>query len=136
MPQLTLQQTFAKRSRDSDSQEHNKKRQKIADDTHQDSGSPDIEPLQGLLNFDGLATHEEIFDRMRLIAKSLLSQHTLEIKSDNGKVVNYEFIEVEFYLLKNPSHMDPFTHGEDEQRYSGRWLVLLLFFRVFGPTTS
>ena len=71
----------------------------------------------------GLVRHERGYSRedRELIAKSLLSQHTLEIKSDTGSVVIYEFMEVEFYLLKSPSHMDPFTHGEDEQRYSGRW---------------
>jgi hypothetical protein len=37
--------------------------------------------------------------------------------------VLYEFLEFEFYLIKDDCHVDPFTHDGEDQRLSGAWLV-------------
>ena len=112
------------------------KKQKILDNL-QDAGvvkdntnvtSPALTPepavsmsLPTLLDFTGIVTHQDISSRMANIADLLLCHYILEIKPNVGSAVEYEFMEVEFYLLKVPSHPDPFTHGAEEQRSSGRW---------------
>ena len=40
---------------------------------------------------------------------------------------NFAILELEFYLYKTGCHEDPFTHGTEEQRLSGRWYVFLSF---------
>ena len=59
-----------------------------------------------------------------LVASTEIGQGTntilAQIAADALKV-DYEIIELEFYLQKSGLHEDPFTHGSDEQRQSGRW---------------
>ncbi|KAA1466622.1 hypothetical protein DENSPDRAFT_46333 [Dentipellis sp. KUC8613] len=37
------------------------------------------------------------------------------------KSEEYELLELEFYLRMGDHHEDPYTHGSDEQRFSGQW---------------
>ncbi|CAL1699939.1 unnamed protein product [Somion occarium] len=76
--------------------------------------------LLTLLDFTSLQTQDEISSRFREIAKSVIQDHRLVITHD-GKEMEYEVLELEFYLIKPGCHEDPFTHGSDEQKQSGHW---------------
>lgn len=39
----------------------------------------------------------------------------------------FEILELEFYLWKYEIHEDPFTHGSEEQKRSGKWYISSLF---------
>jgi hypothetical protein len=42
--------------------------------------------------------------------------------------VVYELLEFEFYLVKEDSHSDPFTHDGEDQRLLGAWLAHLVSY--------
>ena len=73
-----------------------------------------------LLDFTSVPSDSDISDRFGEIARSLLYDYVLSI-SNGSQPVEYEFLEVEFYLRKDNVHEDPFTHGTKEQGNSGRW---------------
>ena len=51
-----------------------------------------------------------------------------------GLEIEYDILEIEFYLLKEGCHEDPYTHGAEEQRSSGRWYVSLVLFSSSSTT--
>ena len=73
--------------------------------------------LSSLLDFTHLRTHEEISTRFDALAHALLHHFRLRVSAD----AEYEILELETYLFAPGVHEDPFTHGSDEQRRSGRW---------------
>ncbi|KAF7791812.1 hypothetical protein EIP86_002836 [Pleurotus ostreatoroseus] len=81
--------------------------------------------LLALLDFTSLTAHDEISTRFDNIAEAILHSFGLRIANPDGAgtmvYTDYEVIELEFYLYISSLHEDPFTHGSDEQRQSGRW---------------
>lgn len=78
--------------------------------------------LPDLLDCTSLKDQAAIEARFHLIARSLLCEHVLVVKpAVDAPEMEYELLEVEFYLLSAGYHEDPFTHGTDEQRTSGKW---------------
>lgn len=81
---------------------------------------PTSRSLSHLLDLTGLNTQPSITARFDEIAQSLILRHHLNLT--NGQTSeDYSILEVEFYLLKPGLHVDPFTHGAEEQRRAGRW---------------
>ncbi|KAF8165922.1 hypothetical protein B0H34DRAFT_255831 [Crassisporium funariophilum] len=80
-----------------------------------------LDPLPDLLDFSFSKTEEEITERFSLIAKTLFHEHRLVVERQNDKEVKFEIMEAEFYLQIGDIHEDPFTHGTEEQKVSGRW---------------
>jgi hypothetical protein len=81
-----------------------------------------VDHLPQLLDFTTISALPEISNRFDEIAKALLQEYHIYV-SCNGTVTELEILECEFYLLKAGMHEDPFTHGSEEQRQSGRWYV-------------
>ena len=80
----------------------------------------DSASLTNLLDFSSLTTHSDIIIRFEQLADALLCGHYL-LLNHGGLEHEFDILELEFYLQKTGCHEDPFTHGADEQRYSGRW---------------
>lgn len=76
--------------------------------------------LQKLLDFSTVSEEIEMNARFKQIASMLLHDYRLVLTS-GGSEFEYDLIEVEFYLYKSGCHEDPFTHGTEEQKESGRW---------------
>lgn len=87
--------------------------------------------LLALLDFTLLTTHAAIASRFDAIADALLHRFRLRIARADGAgtvvCTDYEILELEFYLYMPRLHEDPFTHGSDEQRQSGRWCASSIF---------
>ncbi|KAG6906493.1 hypothetical protein DXG01_013672 [Tephrocybe rancida] len=81
-----------------------------------------MQPLQQSLDFSALNTVSTISERFDLIGHALLHDFHLIVKSGSRETA-FEILELEFYLRKDGCHEDPFTHGSEEQRVSGRWCV-------------
>ena len=81
--------------------------------------------LLSLLDFTSLTTHDGISARFDAIAEEILRHFLLRIACPRAggaiDYTDYEVLELEFYLHMPGVHEDPFTHGSDEQRQSGRW---------------
>ncbi len=76
--------------------------------------------LPSLLDFTNANTTSEISLRFDQLGTALL--HDYHIVATSGKKKSeYEILELEFYLIKPGPHEDPFTHGSEEQRRSGKW---------------
>ncbi|KAH9942559.1 hypothetical protein B0H21DRAFT_750925 [Amylocystis lapponica] len=76
--------------------------------------------LLGLLDFTSTCTDTDISLKFERIASALLHDYHIAITS--GEVdVEYEILELEFYLQRSTCHEDPFTHGSEEQKQSGQW---------------
>ena len=88
---------------------------------------PTTDALLALLDFTSLTTHDEISARFDNIAEAILHSFGLRIANPDGAgtvvYTDYEVIELEFYLHIPGLHEDPFTHGSDEQRQSGKWYI-------------
>ena len=87
-------------------------------------------PLSSLLDFSHLSSQADIYSRFTQLSQSLLNHHTLLLLRQ-GLEIEYDILEIEFYLLKEGCHEDPYTHGAEEQRSSGRWYVPLALFSSF-----
>lgn len=74
-----------------------------------------------LLDFSSITKDEEIATRMSQISKALLHDIRLVARKASGKETEFEVLEAEFYLQIEGIHEDPFTHGSEEQKFSGRW---------------
>lgn len=74
-----------------------------------------------LLDFSSVTEEEDISSRMKDISNSLLHDILLVARKVNGKETEFEVLEAEFYLQIERIHEDPFTHGSEEQKFSGRW---------------
>jgi Fe2+ or Zn2+ uptake regulation protein len=74
-----------------------------------------------LLDLSSVIEEEEITNRMTQISEALLHDILLVARNASGKETEFEVLEAEFYLQIEGIHEDPFTHGTEEQRLSGRW---------------
>lgn len=88
---------------------------------HMTGGSSTVS-LAELLDFSTLSSDLDINIRFEQLAEALLSEYSLILEHGDTQT-EFEVLELEFYLQKFGVHEDPFTHGSDEQRYSGRWYV-------------
>ena len=75
------------------------------------------------LDFTALNSLQEISDRFDELAKLLMFGHVIHLHTPGSppEDIEYEILELEFYLHKPGCHADPFTHRATEQRRSGRW---------------
>lgn len=99
------------------------------------SQSDSLAKLKSLIDLTGLTEQKDIEARFDLISVQLLNHVVLRLNApqpshndtapDMGVTV-FEILELEFYLYKSGCHEDPFTHGAEEQRQSGRWCVAKL----------
>jgi hypothetical protein len=80
-----------------------------------------LSALREILDFSGVDTEEEISRRFERISTALLHEFRLVVRRENTSDVEFEILEAEFYLQIGGCHQDPFTHGSEEQRVSGRW---------------
>ncbi|KIO21396.1 hypothetical protein M407DRAFT_218280 [Tulasnella calospora MUT 4182] len=76
-------------------------------------------PLKSLLDLSEVEDGQ-LQARFDAIAEALIHHSRLQVVNGD-KVVKYQILEAEFYLRDSARHWDPFTHGEEEQRFSGRW---------------
>lgn len=81
-----------------------------------------IPSLVDLLDFSTLTRDSGITTRFNQLAEAILCEYDLLLENGDAQT-EFEILELEFYLQKSGCHEDPFTHGADEQRYSGRWYV-------------
>ncbi|KAF9477837.1 hypothetical protein BDN70DRAFT_861153 [Pholiota conissans] len=77
--------------------------------------------FKSLLDFSLVDTEAEISSRFDRISKDLLHEFRLVVRRENAPDMELEILEAEFYLQIAEIHEDPFTHGSEEQRVSGRW---------------
>jgi hypothetical protein len=92
-----------------------------------------LDELKALLDLSTLTDTGHILARFDEIADVLLNQILLRLSvppesgeadaqaSSASVVTDFAILELEFYLYKSGCHEDPFTHGTEEQRVSGRW---------------
>jgi hypothetical protein len=112
-------------------------KKKVKSDSNPDSvdfdtsgGDPPANPspssntlsLHELLDFSSLEDEYAISNRFDVIARVLMHDYWLVVSRDGAETA-FEIQEVEFYLQKAVCHEDPFTHGSEEQKVSGRWCV-------------
>ncbi len=83
-----------------------------------------LEEFALLLDFSSVQEEEEIKSRLDQISRSLLHDFRLAVRRADGKEAEFEVLEAEFYLQIEGIHEDPFTHGSEEQKFSGRWYVV------------
>lgn len=84
------------------------------------SGHPGLE---GLLDLSSLQEERAICNRFDEIARVLIHEYHLVVHRA-GVETAFEIQEMEFYFQKAVCHEDPFTHGSEEQKVSGRWYAL------------
>jgi hypothetical protein len=109
------------------------------------SASDQLSSLQSLLDFSSASLEDasSISSRFDAIADKLLNDFYLTVQritgssgdkrsDDSVKSVtgcgegamimhHLQILELEFYLVKEGSHEDPFTHAAEEQRFCGKW---------------
>jgi hypothetical protein len=90
--------------------------------------------FKNLLDFSLVHTEEEIASRFDRIAKALMHEFRLVVRRENAQEMELEILEAEFYLQVAGCHEDPFTHGSEEQRVSGRWYVQTFSHQDFRTT--
>jgi len=83
--------------------------------------------LHDLLDFTSLGDEISITNRFDTIARVLMHEHQLVVLCA-GTETAFEIQEMEFYLQKAGCYEDPFTHGSEEQKVSGRWYVASYIF--------
>lgn len=76
--------------------------------------------LRDLLDFTSLDDEVAITNRFDMIARVLMHEHQLVVHCEGAETA-FEIQEMEFYLQKDECYEDPFTHGSEEQKVSGRW---------------
>lgn len=74
-----------------------------------------------LLDFSSVQTEQEIAPRLNTISQALLHDFRIVVRNADGKETEFQVMEAEFYLQIEAIHEDPFTHGSEEQKLSGRW---------------
>jgi len=79
--------------------------------------------LTEALDLTALNTLQEISGRFDELARSLMSGYVIHLHAPGSppKDIEYEILELEFYLHKPGCHVDPFTHRAAEQTRSGQW---------------
>lgn len=80
-----------------------------------------LSALREILDFSGVDSEQEIAQRFERISTALLQEFRLVVRREHETDVEFEILEAEFYLQIGGCHEDPFTHGNEEQRVSGRW---------------
>jgi hypothetical protein len=87
------------------------------------TGDDAVDDMTEALDFTALNSLQEISGRFDELARSLMFSHTIHLHKPGSpsKDVEYEILELEFYLHKPGCHVDPFTHKADEQRKGGQW---------------
>jgi len=83
--------------------------------------SAKLSALREILDFSGVDSEQEISRRFERISTALLHEFRLVVRREQATDVEFEILEAEFYLQIGGCHEDPFTHGNEEQRVSGRW---------------
>lgn len=86
-----------------------------------DTGHLTLGEFALLLDFSAVQTEEEISGRFKHISRALLFDIRLVARNADGKETEFEVLEAEFYLQIERLHEDPFPHGTEEQKLSGRW---------------
>jgi hypothetical protein len=76
--------------------------------------------LADALDLTALNSLQEILSRFDELARLLIFGHVIRLHTPASDV-EYEILELEFYLHKPGCHADPFTHRANEQTRSGRW---------------
>ncbi|KAJ3573707.1 hypothetical protein NP233_g2259 [Leucocoprinus birnbaumii] len=84
--------------------------------------------LHDLLDFSALEDEVAISSRFDVIAQVFMHEYQLVV-GHNGDETPFEIQEMEFYLQKAGCHEDPFTHGSEEQKVSGRCSTSLTGYR-------
>ena len=102
-----------------DSPDKPRKQQRVEAGT-QSSG---IHGLTEALDFTALNSPQEISSRFDELARLLMFGHIIHLHTPDfpPKDIEYEILELEFYLHKPGCHTDPFTHRAAEQRQGGQW---------------
>ncbi|KAF9035891.1 hypothetical protein BJ165DRAFT_1409263 [Panaeolus papilionaceus] len=90
------------------------------------SGSAALEltpkEFENLLDLSSLQTEAEIETRLDQISTALMYNFRMAVRREGVEgLIEFDIIEAEFYLQIGEIHEDPFTHGSEEQRFSGRW---------------
>ena len=83
--------------------------------------SEDRDSLEELLDIPSDIAHDALDARFQTIANAILFDYELVVGSSTAGETRYQVLEVEFYLWIESTHEDPFTHGNEEQRVSGKW---------------
>src|ERR1700722_5235561 len=78
--------------------------------------------LACLLDLTDLTTLPDLSTRFDEIANALFFDVQLSL-GHGDQQTEFDILELEFYLKKEDSHEDPFTHGSEEQNRSGQWCV-------------
>ncbi|KAF9647829.1 hypothetical protein BDM02DRAFT_3097466 [Thelephora ganbajun] len=101
-----------------DSPEKPRKQQRLETSTREDAVG-----LTEALDFSALSSLQEISGRFDELARSLMFGHVIHLHMPGfpPKEIEYEILELEFYLHKRGCHADPFTHRAAEQKRSGQW---------------
>ncbi|KAG8940357.1 hypothetical protein FRC04_005412 [Tulasnella sp. 424] len=115
-PLKQLKLTFFSSQKDLDAASASKDPAKSAPSTSQPKA-----PLETLLDLSEV-DNEQLQARFDEIAAALIHHSRLQVVNGD-KITKYQVLEAEFYLRDSVRHWDPFTHGEEEQRLSGRWYV-------------
>jgi len=124
-----------------------------SDDTSSAADAAPFDPsgasiaFQRLLDFSQVTNEEDSRRRLGQISESLIHNFRLVVRrgghgnvdesagsgkgkkaiNENEEETEFEVLEAEYYLLiGNEIHEDPYTHGSEEQKVSGRWYVLLV----------
>ena len=83
---------------------------------------PDLtDSLEELLDIASDIAHDALEAQFQAIANAILFDHELVVDSSTTGETRYQVLEMEFYLWIESTHEDPFTHGNEEQRVSGKW---------------
>jgi hypothetical protein len=88
------------------------------------SSSSTTPDLPALLDLSSLHDESAISDRFDEIARVLMHGYHLVVSREQVETA-FQIQEMEFYLQKAKCHEDPFTHGSEEQKVSGRWCVCM-----------
>jgi hypothetical protein len=86
--------------------------------------------LEKLLDLSSLSDGLDISNRFGDIANALLCDFSLSLTCGEA-ATELEILELEFYLQKSGCHEDPFTHGSEEQKRSGRWFGRFCYSVMF-----
>ena len=83
----------------------------------------DVVGLAEALDLTALNSVQEISSRFDELASSLMFGHVIQLHAPGSppRDIEYEILELEFYLHKPGCHVDPFTHRAAEQRRGGLW---------------
>ncbi|RDB20040.1 hypothetical protein Hypma_013100 [Hypsizygus marmoreus] len=84
------------------------------------TSTPETSTLQPLLDFSSLNDTPSIQKRFDLIGRAILRDFYIVVQCGDAETL-FEILELEFYLQKAECHEDPFTHGSEEQKISGKW---------------